>query len=128
MFPCLPWWRSLLFATSKLGFFSMKQYCASRKHLFLCPQGGRSGLTKQKTISINTNHSYHQHSSPGVNLNWSTNKIWFNFNQPIREKWGASLVNVIKHLLYKVILLWQHHHHLDPLASITNVFSRSMVF
>ena len=83
---------------------------------------------KKKRISINTNHSYHQHSSPRVNLNWSTNKIWFNFNQPNRGKWGASMVVVIKHLLYKVTLLWQHHHHLDPLASITNVFSRSMVF
>ena len=82
----------------------------------------------KKRISIKTNHSYHQHSSSGVNLNWSTSKIWFTFNQPNREKWGASLVNVIKHLLYKVILLWQHHYHLDPLASITNVFSRNMVF
>ena len=34
----------------------------------------------QKRISINTNHSYHQRSSPWASLNWSNNKIRFSFN------------------------------------------------
>ena len=33
----------------------------------------------QKWISINTNHSYHQCSSPKVGLNWSNNKITWEF-------------------------------------------------
>ena len=33
----------------------------------------------QKRISINTNHSYHQLSSPQASLNWSNNKIRFSF-------------------------------------------------
>ena len=28
------------------------------------PQGDRSGVRKPKRISINTNHNYHQHSTP----------------------------------------------------------------
>ena len=63
----------------------------------------------QKRISINTNHSYHQHSSPSASLNWSNNRIRFSFNQPIRKRWGVRLVDVIKHLLYKALLLWHHH-------------------
>ena len=35
----------------------------------------------QKRKSINTNHSYHQCSSPSASLNWSNNKAWFSFNQ-----------------------------------------------
>ena len=50
----------------------------------------------QKRISTNTNHSYHQHSSLQASLNWSSNKIWFSYNQPNRKRWGAKLVNVKK--------------------------------
>ena len=34
---------------------------ATRKHLFLYPHGGRSGVRKPKKIRINVNQSYHQH-------------------------------------------------------------------
>ena len=60
----------------------------------------------QKRTSINTNHSYHQHSSPQASLNWSNNKARFSFNQPTRKRWGAKLVDV-KHLPHKAFLLWQ---------------------
>ena len=63
----------------------------------------------QKRISMNTNHSYHQHSSPKVSLNWSNNKVRFSFNEPNRKKWGARLVDVIKHLSHQVFLLWHCH-------------------
>ena len=59
----------------------------------------------QKRISINTNHSYHQRWSPYASLNWSNNKARFSFNQPNRKRWCAKLVDV-KHLPYKVFLLW----------------------
>ena len=62
----------------------------------------------KKRISINTNHSYHQHSSPEASLNWSNNKASFSFNQPNRKRWGAKLVDV-KHLPHKAFLLWHHH-------------------
>ena len=56
----------------------------------------------QKRISINTNYTYHKHSSPYAGLNWSDNKIRFSFNQPNRKRSGAKLVDVIKHLPHKV--------------------------
>ena len=62
----------------------------------------------QKRISINTNHSYHQRSSPNTSLNWSYNKARFSFNEPNRKKLGAKLVDV-KDLPYKAFLLWHHH-------------------
>ena len=55
----------------------------------------------KKRISINTNHSYHQHSSPQTSLNWSNNQARFSFNQPNRKRCGAKLVDV-KHLPHKV--------------------------
>ena len=64
----------------------------------------------QKRISIKTNHSYHQHSSPSASLNWSNNKIRFSFNKPSRKRWEARLVDVVKHLPHKVISLWYHHY------------------
>ena len=63
----------------------------------------------QKRISINTNHSYHQCSSPLASLDWSSNKIRFSFNQPNRKRWRVRLVDVINHLPLKVFLLWKHH-------------------
>ena len=63
----------------------------------------------KKRISINTNHSYHQRSSPQPSLNWSHNKARFSFNQPNRKRWGAELVDV-KHLPHKAFLLWHHHY------------------
>ena len=63
----------------------------------------------KKRISINANHSYHQHSFPYAGLNWSNNKIRFNLNQTNRERWDVKLVDVIKHLPYKVFLSWYHH-------------------
>ena len=62
----------------------------------------------QKKISINTNHSHHQHSFPYASLNWSNNKVRFCLNQPNRKRWGAKLVDV-KHLTHKAFLLWYHH-------------------
>ena len=74
----------------------------NQKTLFLYPQSDRSGLRKLKTrISINTNHSYHQHSSPQASLNWSNNQARFSFNQPNRKRCDAKLVDV-KHLPHKV--------------------------
>ena len=35
-----------------------------------------------KRISINTNHNYHQHSSPWASLNWSNDNTRFSFKQP----------------------------------------------
>ena len=62
----------------------------------------------QTWISINTNQSYHQRSSPEASLNWSNNKTRFSFNQPIRKRWRAKPVNV-KHLPHEVFLSWYHH-------------------
>ena len=61
----------------------------------------------KKRIGINTNQSYHQHSSSLASLNWS-NKARFSFNQPHRKRWGAKLVNV-KHLPHKAFFSWHHH-------------------
>ena len=55
---------SHLVVTSKFGLFSIRWCSATRKHLFLYPQGNSSGLRKPKRTSINNNYSYHQHSSP----------------------------------------------------------------
>ena len=44
----------------------------------------------QRRISINSNHSYHQLSSPEASLNWSNNKIRFSFNQPSRKRRGCE--------------------------------------
>ena len=66
----------------------------------------------QKRISISTNHSYHQRSSPIIiisSLNWSNNKIRFSFNQTNRKRWSVRLVDVIKHTPHKVFSLWCHH-------------------
>ena len=62
----------------------------------------------QKWISINTNHSYHQRSSPLASLNWSNNKARFSFNQPNRKTWDAKLFDV-KHPPHNAFLLWNHH-------------------
>ena len=89
---------------------TIRWHSATRKRLLLYPQGDRSGLKKpEKDITTNINPSYHQPPSPKVSLNWSTNKIRFSFNQPNRKRWGARLVNVIKHLPEKIFLLWWHH-------------------
>ena len=66
----------------------------------------------QKRISISTNHSYYQRSSPIIiisSLNWSNNKIRFSFNQTNRKRWSVRLVDVIKHPPHKVFSLWCHH-------------------
>ena len=62
----------------------------------------------QKRISINTSHSYHQHSSSKASLNLSNNKVIFSFNKLGRKRLGAKLVK-IKHLPYNTLLLWGHH-------------------
>ena len=64
---------------------------------------------RQKRVSINTNHSYYQRSSPLASLNWSNNKTRFSLNQPNRKRWSPRLDNVIKHLPHRVFLLWHHH-------------------
>ena len=61
----------------------------------------------QKRISISTNHSHHQRSSPLASFNWSNNKARFSFNQPNRKRWDAKLV-FVKHLPHKAFLLWHH--------------------
>ena len=49
----------------------------------LVSSNDRSGLRKpKKKVSIKTNHSYHQHSSPKASLNYYNNKARFSFNQP----------------------------------------------
>ena len=42
------WWRTLLVTTSKFGLLTIRKHNASRKHLFLYPQGGMSGPRKPK--------------------------------------------------------------------------------
>ena len=63
----------------------------------------------QKRISMNTNDSYNQCSSPKASLSWSNNKVRFSFNQPNRKRWSVKLVDVVKHLLHEVFLSWHHH-------------------
>ena len=75
-----------------------QRHNVTRKQLFQYPWGDRSGLRKPKNKSINTNHNYLQRPSPYASLNWPNNKIRFNFNQPNRKRWGAMLVDVMKHL------------------------------
>ena len=64
----------------------------------------------QKRKSINTIHNYHQHSSPQSSMDWSINKVRFSFNQPIRKRWGARLVDVVKHLPHKIFFIRHHHY------------------
>ena len=97
-------WRSLLVATSKFGLLTIRWHSAARKHLFLYPQGDRSGLGKPKKDKHHTNQSYHQRSSPYASLNLSNNKARISFKQPNRKRWGAKLVDV-KHLPQKTFLL-----------------------
>ena len=81
----------------------------------LCKQNTYSSIVKvkfqvwesQTRRNINTNHSYHQHSSSLASLNWSKNKVRFSFNQPNWKRWSTRLVDVIKHLPHKAFLLWQ---------------------
>ena len=42
------WWRSVLVITSQSGLLTILQHSITRKHLFLYPQGERSGKKKQK--------------------------------------------------------------------------------
>ena len=64
------------------------------------PVSSRCGQVweSQKRISINTNHSFHLRSPPRASHNWSKNKVRFSFNQPNRKRWGAKLIDVVKHL------------------------------
>ena len=41
-------------ATSKFGLLTIRQHSATRKHLFLYPQGDRSGLRKPKKATATT--------------------------------------------------------------------------
>ena len=93
--------------TSKFGLLTIRRHSTTRKHLFPYPQGDRSGLRKPKRISINTNYSYHQLSSPSASLSWSKNGARFSFNQTNRKRWGTKLVNV-NYLPHKVFLSWHH--------------------
>ena len=86
----------------KFGLLTIRWHSAIRKHLFLYPQGDRSGLRKPKKDKHQ--HSYHQHSSPKISLNWSNNKARFSFNQPNRKRWGAKLVD-IKYLPHKAFFI-----------------------
>ena len=101
--------RSLLVATSKFGLLTIRQHSATRKHLFLYPHSERLGLTKPKKDK-------HQHSSvlPPVFICLSqsqlmNNNFIFIFEQLKRKRWSVRLVDVIKHLSYKVFSLWYHY-------------------
>ena len=70
----------------------------------------RSEKAKKKRININSNHSYHQRSSPSDSLNWSNNKARFSFNQPNRKRWGVKLLDVnhlpLPHFYHETITKW----------------------
>ena len=65
------------------------------------PVSSRWQVTSQKAKKGNTNHSYHQCSSPFASLDWSNNKIILSFNQPNRKRWRVRLVDAINHLPIK---------------------------
>ena len=67
------------------------------------PQGDRSGLKSQRRISINTNHSYHQCSSPKASLNWSAIKP----DSVLTKSIGKD--GVRSWILHKAFLLSYHH-------------------
>ena len=98
-----------LVAASKLGLLTIRWHSATRKHLFLYPQGDRSDWRKPKRKSINTNRSYHQFLSPLASLSWSNNKFAFSFHEWSRKRWGARFTDIIKHLPHKIFLLWYYH-------------------
>ena len=93
------WWlRILLIAASKFGLLAIKPLSATRKHLFLYPQGDRLSLRKpQKDKPV----SLYQYQ---LIQKW----IRFSFSQPNRKRRGMRLVNVIKHLPNKIVLLGHH--------------------
>ena len=78
-------------------------YQAAQCSLFSCTLKVTGQVWEsQKRISINTNHNYHQRSSPQASLNWLNNNR-FSFNQPNRKRWGVKLVKVIKHTIIKLV-------------------------
>ena len=96
------WWRSILVVASKFGLLTMRQHSATIKHLLPYPQGDRSDLRKQKKISINTNHSYHQRSS---DLTIKPNSVLTN-----SIKYGVQIWSMWNIYLQNVFLLWHHHY------------------
>ena len=84
---------------------TLRQHSATRKHLFLHPQGYRTGQEAKKRIDIKICHSYHQYSSPQFSL--TVRWLRFSFNQPNMKRWGSKLINVIN-IYTKVFLLWHH--------------------
>ena len=83
----------------QFGLLTIRWHNATRNHLSRTLKVIGQVWESQKSISINTNHDYHQRSSPKASLNWSNNKVRFSFNQSNRKKWGAKLVDIVKHLL-----------------------------
>ena len=80
IFTC--WWRSLLVATPSLVSL-LSDGTVQPENTYSCILKVTGQVWQcQKRISINTNCSYHQCSSPKTSLNWSNNKIRFSFNQP----------------------------------------------
>ena len=111
----LPWYFYLLMKKPLVHYFLVRSpyyQAAQCNQKTAIPVSSRWQVRSEKAknrISINTNHSYHQHSSPSASLNWSNNNIRFSFNQPNRKIWCTRLVDVIKHLPHKIIFLWNHH-------------------
>ena len=103
------WWRSLLVATlSSVPLLSGRTVQPEITYSRILKV--RSGLRKpKKRISISTNHSYYQRSSPSASLNLSNNKARISFNKPNTKRWGTKLVDV-KHLPQKAFLSWHHHY------------------
>ena len=98
-----PWYFSLLME-KPLGCYSQVRspyYQAAHRNqktpIPVSSRGDRSGLRKPKRISINTNDSYHQRSSPKASLNWSNNNR-LSFKQPNRKRLGARLVDTKKNI------------------------------
>ena len=66
----------------------------NQKTLIPISSGWQVMSEKAKRISIKTNHSYQQRSSPVASFRWSTNTARFSFNQFNRKRWGVKLVDV----------------------------------
>ena len=92
-------------ATSKFGLLTIRRHTATRKHLFLYPHGYRSGLRKPQKDKhqhkIKATTSVHLPKSVSNDLTIKSDSVFTTTN---RKRWGARLVDVIKHLSHKTFL------------------------
>ena len=95
-------------ATSKFGLLTVRQHNATKKHLFLYPQGDRSGLRKPKKEQVSTlitaTTSVHLHKLVSTDLTIKSDLVLTNAIGKC-----AKLVDVIKHLPQKVFLSRYYH-------------------